>query len=71
MQTIDKLQKTNKSLIAHIARGNGQQGQRSTELAHRYNDLRDELTQKDYSQWEAYCNAKGYDVRHDAWDHFA
>ena len=67
----ERLHKTLKSISAHVARGGSHTSQRGFELIDRYNDLKDELNDKNQTAWHAYCREVGADPSHDAYDLFA
>ena len=68
---VAKLIKTQKSINAHVMRGNQITGQRSLELLDRYQDLREELRTQDIKAWKAFCDTTHADYQHDCYDLFA
>jgi hypothetical protein len=74
MQTLrQKLEKCRKTLEAHVSRGATPAAQRSMDLIDRYNGLRNQKmdSQASFDEWVLYCQANGFDYRHDAGDFFA
>lgn len=67
--TIEKLEKTRKSLSNYVARGGRNTSQRGYDLIDRYNDLRD-MAIRD-GLWKDYCDEHNFSIFHDAIDFFA
>ena len=78
-QIVAKLEKTRKSISAHVGRGlylgeKGRINHRGCDLKDRYDQLRNLLCDGDreaYAAWKAYCDAHGSDYNHDGGDMFA
>jgi hypothetical protein len=65
---IEQLEKTKKSLSAHLARGNREGGRRTVDLMDKYGDLRDAAT---ITEWAIYCTRNGLAISHDQYDFLA
>lgn len=70
-RAINVLEKTNKSISAHISRGGHAGTTRARDLIYRYNDHRDWLREKHMSHWKTYCDKHNWHINHDAWDSYA
>lgn len=68
---IKVLEKTAKSISAHVMRGNSIHTIRSSELRIRYDDARTDLQDLNLDAWKKYCLDHGYFVDHDSFDLFA
>ena len=69
MNVIKQLERTVKSINAHLSRGGTMQSKRGYELLDRYNDLRQ--IAHGQNVWAGYCEAHQYDISHDGYDFFA
>jgi hypothetical protein len=75
---VAKLEKTRKSIAAHVGRGQGlgennSINHRGCDLKDRYDDLIEQIksTREGMVAWKAYCDAHGADYRHNGGDMFA
>jgi hypothetical protein len=68
---VAKLIKTQKSINAHVMRGNQITGQRSLDLLDRYQDIRGVLRNQHFEAWKAFCDTTHADYQHDGYDLFA